>query len=160
MQQAKDPLGRYREGLINRYAQQADALRAAIGAKDASELHSAPAPGEWSPHQVLAHVAAVESQAFVPRLKRIASEEHPDLPNWDEGAWMATQYDAGGDAETWLDMFETARQEGLDLVQGLAEDDWNRTGRHPSHGDRTLQWWVEYSVSHTDDHLDQLNETG
>ncbi len=160
MQQAKDPLARYRDGLIGRYSEQVGALRAAAGAWDSSKEHQPLAPGEWTPHQVLAHVAAAESLAFLPRLKRIASEDHPDLPSWDEGAWMEETYDAGEASEKWLRVFESARREGLDLIQGLSEDDWSRMGRHPSQGDRTLQWWLEYSVSHADDHLDQLNPTG
>ena len=159
MQEAKDPLARYRQGLIERYANQVGELRAAVHARDASELHSALGEGEWSPHQVLAHVAAADSLAFVPRLKRIASENHPELPSWDEGAWMDTEYDTEVEVDALLEMFDAARREGLDLIRDLAEDDWNRTGRHPSQGDRTLQWWLEYSVSHADDHLNQLSAT-
>jgi hypothetical protein len=159
MQQAKHPLKRYREGLIERYAAQADELRAAVRDKG-ERMHTPLAPGEWTPHQVLAHVAAAESLAFVPRLKRIASEDHPQLPSWDESAWMQDSYQPEQESETSLEMFESARREGLDVISGLAEDAWNRAGRHPSQGDRTLQWWLEYSVSHVDDHLNQLKSSG
>jgi hypothetical protein len=156
MQQAKDPLARYREQLIARYAEQRVALRDAMQSWQESQLHSPVAPGEWSPHQILAHVAAADVYAFVPRLKRIAAEENPELQSWDEGAWMDADYDPETSAESWLGSFEAARREGLDLIKGLAEDGWSRTGRHPSQGERTLQWWLEYSVNHVDDHLNQL----
>ncbi len=160
MQQAKDPLARYREELIGRYSEQADALRAAIQAWDAEGLRQPLAPGEWSPHQILAHVAAADSLAFLPRIKRIASEDHPDLTTWDEGAWMEESYDAEEGGEALLDAFRAARIEGLDFIRGLSNNEWGRMGRHPSQGDRTLQWWLEYSVSHVDDHLNQLKATG
>jgi len=160
MQEAKDPLARYREGLTSRYAEQIDALRDAAGAWEASGLHEPLGPGEWTPHQVVVHVVAAESLAFVPRLKRIASEDHPDLPGWDETAWMEETYNSEDDIQTWLDTFDAARREGLDLIRGLSDDDWGRTSRHPAQGDRTLQWWLEYSVTHADDHLNQLTSTG
>jgi hypothetical protein len=156
VQEAKDPLGRYRRTLLDRYAEQPQALRAAFGLWD-SQLQREPlAPEEWSPHQIVTHVGSVETHAFLPRLKRILTEKDPEFEDWDDSAWLEDHYDPSEDGETWLEAFAEARREGLDLLGGLAEDGWNRTGRHPAHGERTLQWWLEYSVSHADDHIQQL----
>jgi hypothetical protein len=160
MQEPGEQLVQYRQGLMRRYGEQAADLRNQAMAWPA-DRHGAPlAEGEWSPLQVLAHVGSVESLAFVPRLRRIASEDNPFLENFDGDSWMETQFDPQAPAETWLNLFEAARKQGLATLANLSEEGWSRTGVHPAQGQRTLQWWVEYSVSHADEHINQLKPTG
>jgi hypothetical protein len=111
MEQSKEQLLRYRQQLVERYGQQPQELRAAVLARGEAGLHKPLAKGEWSPHQVLVHVAAAEAYAFLPRLKRIAVEDQPELPSWDETSWMESNYNAEADSETWFGTFEAARRE-------------------------------------------------
>lgn len=147
---------RYRRDLIARYRAQPSHLHERMQALPVEAVHSPLAEGEWTPHQVLAHIVAAESQAMLPRLQRIASEEDPFLENWDETRWMAEQYDDTVEAAELLAAFDSLRQQGQSLLGGLTGAAWNRTGRHGSQGTRTLQWWLEYTVAHVDDHLAQL----
>jgi hypothetical protein len=114
------------------------------------------AAGEWSPHQVLAHVEAVDSQALQPRLLRIVEEERPNLPNWDEGHWMKDDYEGTEPVEDFLTRLGEGRERVLQPLAELPLTEWNRSGIHPLWGERTLLWWLEYSVHHTEEHLHQL----
>ncbi len=149
-------LHEYRQRLLELYAAQPGALRAAYAAiPPEARLRPLERDG-WTPHQVLAHVRDVELQAFLPRIERILAEEDPALPDFDEGAWMEARYDPAEDHQAILEAFTKARARGSGLLRDLPPEGWNRCGRHPFFGRRTLQWWVEYAVSHAQDHISQL----
>jgi hypothetical protein len=147
----------YRNRLIGRFAGQAEDLRLAIERFSQEALHSPLEPGGWTPHQVLAHVRDVETQAFRPRMLRILEQDHPTLEYFDEQAWMSEHYDAGEPIAALLAAFGKARESNPVLVKELPSQAWNRMAFHPHWGHRTLQWWVEYAVAHTDEHLGQLD---
>jgi hypothetical protein len=146
----------YRSRLIRRFAGQGEDLRLAIERFSQKALHRQLEPGGWTPHQVLAHVRDVEIQAFRPRMLRILEQDHPTLEYFDEQAWMSQHYDAGEPTADLLAAFNKARESNPVLVKELLPQAWNRMAFHPNWGHRTLQWWVEYAVAHTEEHLDQL----
>lgn len=146
----------YLERLLQNYAEQPKRLRRALEPYSKNELRQPLAEGEWSPHQVLAHVAAAEQRAFAVRLRAIMDEERPRLKNWDETRWMEDEYDRSTGIEAMLSEFEQERCELEPRLRALELEDWSQTGRHPHHGERTLLWWLEYAVQHTRDHLRQL----
>ncbi|MGD2253920.1 MAG: DinB family protein [Anaerolineales bacterium] len=146
----------YRSRLIGRFAGQAEDLRLAIERFSQEALHRPLETGGWTPHQVLAHVRDVELQAFLPRMVRILEQNHPTLEDFDEQAWMAEHYHAGESTSALLTAFGKARESNPVLTKQLPSQAWNRMAFHPHWGHRTLQWWVEYAVAHTDEHLGQL----
>ncbi len=152
----RDRLLEYRERLLKRYSSQAAELREVMAGFAGRMLGEPLKPGEWTPHQVLAHVWSAEEFALAPRVLRILSEDSPYLENWDEVAWMADQYDSETPVESLLEGFEAHRIENGSHLAAASPDAWSRTGRHPLRGVRTLQWWVEYAIDHTEDHLGQL----
>ena len=146
----------YLRRLLETYEAQPETLRRAIQDYSTERLNSPIEEGEWSPHQIVAHVAAAEQEALGPRLRRILEEDRPSLDNWDEGRWMQENYDPERDIKAWLAQFESVRGELAPMLNTLELPAWNRTGTHPYKGERTLLWWLEYAVQHTRDHLDQL----
>lgn len=146
----------YLERLLQSYAQQPNQLRQAVDAYSESELREPLAEGEWTPHQVLAHVAAAEQNAFAVRLRAILDRERPRLENWDETRWMKEEYVRSQPIESMLSQFERERGQVIPRLRQLELEDWSQSGRHPHQGERTLLWWLEYAVQHTRDHLRQL----
>lgn len=146
----------YLLGLLETYEGQPGALSEALEAFPSSELQRPLGPGEWSPHQVAAHVAAAEQYALGPRLRLILDQEHPRLVDWDESAWMAHEYNPDLPLEEWLALVEQVRDQLSPRLRDLDIKDWNRSGEHPHRGQRTLLWWLEYAVHHVRDHLRQL----
>jgi hypothetical protein len=149
-------LAEYRSRLIARYAGQAQELSGLIAGLSSESITRELEPGGWSTHQVVTHIRDVEAQAFVPRVSRILEEDSPKLQSFDPEVWMDQHYDSQEALSSILNEIQALRSTASKLIQPLAGEDWNRTGVHPSFGTRTLQWWIEYAVSHFDEHLEQL----
>jgi hypothetical protein len=141
---------------MNRMGTQPQELRQALDKFEADELLKPLEKDGWSAHQVVAHICHVEWGAFLPRFDRILKHEDPFLANFDETSWMDTYYDPTVPIEELLKDFDSVRQSARDLMDEIGPDQLSRTGRHPYQGVRTLQWWIEYAVTHTDEHLKQL----
>jgi hypothetical protein len=122
-------------------------------------LHN-PFPGSsQTPHHILAHLRNVQSHVFLPLICRFALAEKDE-----DGAplcpYSEPTYQADEPAEGLLAEFARCYQKGLDCVENLPQEAWNRTLRHPRAGVRTLQWWVERSLAHTQCHLSELKAIG
>ena len=94
----------------------------------------------------------------MPRIGLILEEESPKLQSFDPEEWMDEHYNAQEAVREILDEIQRLRSKGSKMIQPLDPDDWSREGKHPSFGVRTLQWWIEYSVSHFEEHLGPLAE--
>ncbi len=151
-----EELQAYRQRLLARYAAQPEDLRRYLQVLAPEALHRPLEPGGWTPHQVAVHLRDAEVHALAPRIHRLCTEKEPFLENWDEAAWMRERYDPQEPLEAVLASFARARAEAYGLVRDLSGEAWSRRGRHPLRGWRTLQWWVEYAVAHTEEHLRQL----
>jgi hypothetical protein len=149
-------LAEYRSRLIARYASQPGELAGIVKAVPEEQVGRPLEPGGWSIHQVLVHLRDNEAQAFVPRIEMIIEQETPELQSFESDAWMEQHYDPDEVVDDILDDLADLRSRGSRLIEILEPDGWSRTGVHPSYGVRTLQWWVEYAVSHFDEHLGQL----
>jgi len=149
-------LAEYRGRLVAQYASQPQELERLVARIPVGRLSREIEPGGWSPHQILTHIRDVEVQAFVPRIGRIVAEDTPWLASFDPEAWMDQHYDGQEGAAEIVAEILRQRAAGKRWIDGLDSDGWSRTGEHPSYGVRTLQWWVEYSVAHFAEHLEQL----
>jgi hypothetical protein len=151
-----EELKEYLAELVVTFESQPKAFAGALADRGPAELHRPLSPGEWSPHQVMSHVLASEAEALLPRIRRLLEEDDPDLPNWDEAAWMADSYDPSLDIGDLLAAYAAARRPLADRLDNLPLAAWNRSGAHPVQGRRTVLWWLEYTVAHAKDHLNQL----
>ena len=107
-------------------------------------------------HQIVAHMRDLEVLAFLPRFRRILTEENPLLEPFNSHTWSAADYQPAEPMATLLADFTRARAEVLQLIQPLTPEDWSRTGFHPPSGRRTAQWWAERIYIHAQDHLNQM----
>ena len=146
----------YRQNLLTNLENIVSELHQAAAAIPATAWHASAAPGEFTPHQVLAHLRALESQAIVVRLRRILDECKPHLPLFDDDGWMTAHYDPAEPVQSILDDYTRLRQQELTWLENLSPASWNRTARHPWWGVRALQWWVEQSLLVARQHLEQL----
>lgn len=146
----------YISGLLDEFRAQPGRFLALISDMEPAARRRPLAPGEWSAHQVVAHVVATDEEALLPRLRRIQEEERPQLPNWDEELWMERDYDPEADLSELLARWQRARQEQAQALEGAESTVWNRAGIHPVQRERTLLWWLEYAAAHAKEHLEQL----
>lgn len=149
-------LREYQASLLMRLWGQPKQLRKAVEDIEVAELLTPIEDGGWSVHQVVAHMCHVEWGAFLPRYERILEDDNPFLANFDETDWMQVNYDPDVPIQDLLQDFDSARQSAKDLMGDLTSEQLSRTGRHPFQGERTLQWWMEYAATHTEEHLKQI----
>jgi hypothetical protein len=125
-------------------------LLAAIGDKRVNE---APAPGKWSPREIVAHLADCET-VFSFRLRQTLAENNPVIQLFDQERWAAT-YGAYGAAEA-LDAFSALRHWNMALLRSLKPDAFQRKMTHPERGEMTFQTVVETMGGHDVNHIQQL----
>jgi hypothetical protein len=155
----RDNLLLYRKRMLQRLKTVGDDLSQASADIPAEKWHTPAADGE-TPHLILARQRAVEAQVFSVRLRRILDEEVPNLPLFVEEAWMAEHYDPSEPPEEVLAEYNDLRSQELAWLKSASPQDWNRTGRHPWWGIRSLQWWVEQALRYSEEQLRRLQEGG
>jgi hypothetical protein len=89
-----EELWAYRRRLLERHTAPVGELRRCLNGWPEDRLRTAPGRGEWSVHQVAAHLRDVEVQAYVPRVHRMLAETEPLLQDFDAEAFMAGHYDS------------------------------------------------------------------
>jgi hypothetical protein len=115
-----------------------------------------PARERWSISMVLAHLADVEVNGFVSRLRAIASEEYPLLPAYDQLALfrLVTKFDAMAE----LDKLDRQRRETLAWLASLPPSVGPRTARHEELGPLTFDQLLHEFAFHDLGHIRQIIE--
>jgi hypothetical protein len=127
-----------------------DRLLAAIGP---AAIDRSPAPGKWSPREIVAHLADTEL-VFSVRIRHALAEPAHVIQPFDQDDW-ATRY-AAYDAPTAAASFAAIRRWNVALVSRLTEADLARPLTHPERGAMTLRTIVETMAGHDGNHLRQL----
>ena len=124
----------------------------------AGRLESRPHEGVddlWPAHQQIAHLLAVETENFQPRIWRILAEERPALVSWDSDAFNEG-YRPEGDLGELAGRFEHERGVTAALFRSVVDDQWRRTGTWPDGTEIDLAWLAEKVLWHSLDHLASL----
>jgi hypothetical protein len=125
-------------------------LLAAIGpARDSTP----PAPGKWSPAEIVSHLADCEI-VFAFRLKQTLAEDAPTIQPFDQEKWAATY--AGIPANVALTTFTALRIWNLLLIRAALPAAAGRIMTHPERGTMTFETVVETMAGHDLNHLGQL----
>ncbi|MGB4862474.1 MAG: DinB family protein [Tepidiformaceae bacterium] len=106
----------------------------------------------WSPHHQLAHLIAVETENFQPRILRILNEDSPVLDPWDTDAFNA-RYAKSGDIEELAATFMAERAKTVEYFKALAPGQWLRTGMWPDGYEVDMAWLAEKVLWHALDHF-------
>src|SRR5580692_7891706 len=105
----------------------ADAL-IAIGEE---RLMAPPAPGKWSPAEIVCHLADCEL-VFAFRLRQTLAEDSPTIQPFDQEKWAAT-YDGIG-AQEALGVWSALRGWNLRLIKEVMPRAADRPVTHPERG--------------------------
>ena len=125
---------------------------AAIGPEKAA---TPPAPGKWSPAEIVCHLADCEL-AFAFRLRQTLAEDNHVIQPFDQEKWAATY--AGISAEQALAAFTALRQWNLLLIGTAMPNAANKPVLHPERGTMTFQTIIETMAGHDLNHLAQLQK--
>ncbi len=137
---------------MTRLETQLGSLELLLGGVSPQALERRPAPGKWSAHDNLAHLARYH-EVFLERLRQILAQDAPRLglyraesdpewPNW-----------TGHSTEEILTRMKALRGELIEGVKKLTPEQLRRTGVHPSFGEMTIPMWLELFLDHEGHHL-------
>jgi uncharacterized damage-inducible protein DinB len=125
----------------------------------AGQLRHRPLPGEWSMKEVMAHLLKVERDLFLPRLRRLASEERAVFESFDPDAWARERDHREGDFMDEWRRFAEARQETVTLLRSLPPGAAERIGISGFFGPVSLGQYATHVADHDIEHLAQLTES-
>jgi uncharacterized damage-inducible protein DinB len=114
---------------------------------------AAPAPGKWSPAEIICHLADCEL-VFAFRLRQTLAEDNHTIQPFDQEKWAA-QY-GGISAAQALGVFSAARAWNLHLLHNAPPLAGDRKVTHPERGAMTFQTIVETMAGHDLNHIGQL----
>ena len=143
-----------REALIDRYEDGFRAVSAALEAITDAELEAREAPGEWSPREIVHHLADSEMTSAI-RLRLLIAQDAPTILGYDQEAFVRNLYPDRPIAPS-LAAFEAARAATAPILRRLGEEQWRRTGTHSESGSYTVEDWLRIYGVHAHDHADQI----
>jgi len=115
--------------------------------------------GEWSPRQVIHHMADSEAQSYA-RLRRLLAEPVGTLIlGYDEAAWGACAVlgYTSLPVENSLDVIRAVRRSSLDILARLVPEDLDRQGAHSESGPYSVANWINTYCSHPREHALQIH---
>src|SRR5687768_17845026 len=129
-----------REALIDQYEDGFRAVSAALEAITDAELEAREAPGEWSPREIVHHLADSEMTSAI-RLRLLIAQDAPTLLGYDQEAFVRNLYPDRPIAPS-LAAFEAARAATAPILRRLSEEQWRRAGTHSESGRYTVEDWL------------------
>lgn len=146
--------GEERHALVDQYAAGYDTILAALAGITAEEWESREAPGEWSPRQVVHHLADSEMTSAI-RLRRLIAEENPVIVGYDQDLF-ADRLFYDRPVESSLAAFKAARDSTVSILRLLDETQWQRAGTHSESGRFSVEDWLAIYAVHAVEHADQI----
>jgi hypothetical protein len=115
------------------------------------------APGKWSIRQVVAHLADAELVG-AHRFRQVTAEDSPTIIAFNQDAWTANLDYSRRKPKQSLETFRRLRAENHELLKGLPESAFDRTGNHTQNGPVTLRQMLEGYAGHAESHARQMQE--
>lgn len=143
-----------RDMLISQYKDGYQVIMEALDGISSSEMDAREAEGEWSPREVIHHLADSEMNSAI-RLRRLIAEEQPQITGYDQDLYAEMlYYDRPVDPS--LAVFNAVRQSTADILERLTEDQWARHGTHSEHGSYSVLDWLQIYSAHAHEHAEQI----
>ena len=115
-----------RRALIDKYKDGYRVVEQALAGAAEVELDARPAPGKWSPRQIVHHLADSEMTAAI-RVRLLLTEDRPVITAYDQDEFARRlAYDRPIDAS--LAAFKAARETTGEILDRLSDADWQREG--------------------------------
>jgi hypothetical protein len=144
------------EQLIHRIRASADAIAEAVAAIPAAKQTVAPKPGEWSAKQILLHTRDVTMLAYALRIRRLLFETDPVFASYDEDVYRAHNPGDAESVDSIVHMISAEHDLTARLLSALPAAAWERSGRHPESGVRTIEFFARRIAEHAEEHAAQI----
>ena len=130
-------------------------LVALLGTAKSEAMHRSPAPDEWSPATVVAHLSDAELVYSV-RIRMALTADRPYLAAFDENAWVDRFADLEVDPKESLQRWRSLRDANLRVLESLEPGEWKLTGLHAERGELSVAHIADLLVQHDRAHLAQI----
>lgn len=133
----------------------ADRLRTIVRTNDPATLRRRPAPGRWSPAEIIAHLADAEVVSSY-RLRMIVAHNGVTIQAFDQDEWAGNlRYDAI-DPEESVELFDATRTANLRLLRRIDPSRHENYGMHSERGRETVSHLIRLYAGHDLNHLGQI----
>jgi hypothetical protein len=144
------------EALAEALAPSGDQLLTAAAGLDEAQRRRRPAASEWCVNEIMAHLLHVETELFLPRLRRMATEDQPSFAPFSPEPW-ARERDHTDDAFSASHAaFVRARAETLAFLRALPAGAGERLGLSGFFGPISLLQYATHVADHDVEHLRQM----
>ena len=127
-------------------------IRELTSGRGGRELSAPPAPGEWSPAQIVGHLLDVDV-VYGFRIRLALTADRPAFPGYDEKLWSELPKPG---CEELCRAFESLRAVNVWLLRALDQAAWAREAVHDEQGPETVEVMVRKVAGHDLAHLNQL----
>jgi hypothetical protein len=132
-----------------------DQIAALTKGMTAEQLATPTAPGKWSIHEIVAHLADLELVTSA-RCRWILFEDNPTLIGYDQDPWIEGWRREKEPFPETLQRLRILRNAQLRLFRHCSPAELERTGNHADHGEITLDFLRSLVAGHDLNHLLQL----
>ncbi|MEQ8674506.1 MAG: DinB family protein [Aggregatilineales bacterium] len=122
-----------------------------------SELDSRITPDEWCTRQIVHHLADAHTRSLL-LIKTALFEESPAFIGWKQGEFAETA-DYKLPVGLSVAIIHSIHERIATLLESLDDDQWQRTGIHPRHGEMTIEALARLYAGHCGIHVAQINKT-
>ena len=144
-----------RHALVEQYRAGYEEIAAALAGLDDPALDRRPSDGGWTAREVVHHTADSEMTSAI-RLRRLIAEDEPLIVGYDGDEFARRLHSGERAIEPALAASAAARSTTAQILDGLSEAEWLRTGTHAEDGPYGVERWLEIYASHCHDHADQI----
>ncbi len=114
-----------------------------------------PAPEQWSFRYIAAHMATVDKECFLKRVKQFSTQESPHFDYYDNAGWDFSRFELTDSLRNWA----TTRREIIDMVRTMPENIWSRRATYStSANQKTLLELLQMILEHDQEHLQELEQ--
>ena len=126
-----------------------------VAARGRRESQNQPAEGGWSATMIAHHMADADMH-FAIRIREVLVHDKPILSVFDEELYAEKLEYQRRPIEPALLLIKSIREETSDLLIGVPDDAWARTGIRTDGTSFTLSQLVKKSTDHAQEHIEQL----
>jgi DinB family protein len=143
-----------RKELIEKYKDGYRVVAEALAGIDDEQLDAHPAPGKWSPREIVHHLADSEMTSAI-RLRMLLAEDRPAIHGYDQEEFARKLY-YDRPYEISLEAFRYARESTAQILDRMTPAEWTREGTHSEVGRYTVERWLEIYAEHAHNHARQI----
>jgi hypothetical protein len=142
--------------MLEQYREGPEVIEGVVRGLSLEDLDRRPADGGWSAREVVIHMGDSEMNSAI-RVRKLLSEDDPVIQGYDEEDYATRFRYRDRAVEPSLAALRGARETTAEILDGLPDEDWARSGTHSESGPGySVDRWLEIYASHAHDHAEQI----